>query len=59
MGDSHSKCSDLELAALGYYYTKFLHHSYLYIYRINDHMVSIEAIYHELQDFENLFKKSI
>ena len=37
----------------------FLRHDYVMLYRIEENVVYVEAIYHLLQDYENLFLNDI
>lgn len=48
-------CNSLKLKNLGYRKIKFCHHDYVMIYDIIDDVVQIKAIYHLMQDYENLF----
>ncbi len=48
-------CEKINLQELGYRKINFLHHRYLMIYRINGTTAYVEAIYHQLQDYENIF----
>lgn len=48
-------CDHTELKKLGYYKISFLRHKYIMIYRIDDKTAYVEAIYHQLQDYENVF----
>ncbi len=56
---SLGRCADEELKALGYQKIHFRNHAYFFIYRIIDNVAYIEAVYHELQDYENLFKTEV
>ncbi len=38
-----------------YRVSRFMRHHYLMLYRIEDTAVYIDAIYHQLQDYENIF----
>ena len=49
-------CDDPELRALGYRMIHFKNHNYFMLYRIEDNTVYVDAIYHDLQDYENMFK---
>lgn len=49
-------CADPALHAYGYRKKLIPGTRYLCICRIDDDVVWIEGIYHELQDYENLFK---
>ena len=48
-------CEDPRLRNLGYRTIRFKHHRYFMIYRIQDNMVYVDAIYHDLQDYESFF----
>lgn len=53
-------CENKKLRDLGYRKIKFLHHRYVMLYRIvDDNKVYVDAIYHELQDYENTFAEQI
>lgn len=43
------------LRKYGYHSISFLRHRYLMLYRIDGQIAYVEAIYHQLQDFENAF----
>ncbi|MDE7311194.1 MAG: type II toxin-antitoxin system RelE/ParE family toxin [Eubacterium sp.] len=47
-------CDDAKLRSLGYRTIHFKHHRYFMLYRIEDSIVYVDAVYHDLQDFENL-----
>lgn len=49
------KCINAELNRLGYYKINFKYHRYVMLYRIENKTVYIDAIYHSLQDYENIF----
>ena len=55
---SPKKCDDPELNELCYRKMNFLHHRYVMIYRIDNNTVYLEAIYHQFQDYENVFLDS-
>lgn len=46
-------CENPKLQKLGYRRINFLSHRYFMLYRIKKDMVHIDAIFHELQDYEN------
>ncbi len=48
-------CKSPRLAELGYKQIRFRHHRYVMLYRVIGETVYVEAIYHELQDYENTF----
>ena len=51
-------CDDPDLKALGYHKVLFRRHDYVMIYDIFEHTARIKAIYHLLQDYENLFSST-
>lgn len=57
VAESLDYCGDPDLRALGYRSIGFRRHRYLFIYEIRDNTIIIEAVYHELQDYENTFKR--
>lgn len=48
-------CENPELNKLGYHRINFLHHDYLMLYKLNGRTANVDAIYHQMQDYENLF----
>lgn len=46
-------CDNPRLYQLKYRRINFLHHRYFMLYRIEDDVVIIDNIFHELQDYEN------
>lgn len=46
-------CEDPRLRDLGYRTIHFKRHNYFMLYRIQDGVVYVDAIYHDLQDYEN------
>ena len=48
-------CRHPQLKALGYHPMSFLRHDYVMLYRIEGQVVYVDAIYHQMQDYENLF----
>ena len=46
-------CENPELAKSGYRRINFFSHRYFMLYRIEDDIVYIDNIFHELQDYEN------
>ena len=46
-------CDNPRLCLLGYRRINFLNHRYFMLYRIVDHVVFVDNIFHELQDYEN------
>lgn len=52
---SLNPCSHPMLEKYGYRQMNFLHHRYLMLYRIEGQTAYVDAIYHQLQDYENTF----
>ena len=52
-------CSHPELKKSGYRSINFMRHRYIMLYRIEDTVVYVEAIYHQLQDYENIFASEL
>ena len=50
---SLKKCDNPKLRELGYRRINFLSHRYFMLYRIEDDVVYVDNIFHELQDYEN------
>lgn len=48
-------CTHPLLKKNGYHIIHFLRHRYLMLYRIEGRTVYVDAIYHQLQDYENIF----
>ena len=46
-------CDNPRLCQLEYRRINFLNHRYFMIYRIEDNVVFVDNIFHELQDYEN------
>ena len=59
VADSMKYCEHLKLRKYGYRKINFLHHRYVMIYRTEQDIVYVEAIYHQLQDYEYTFSKGI
>lgn len=49
-------CDDPELRKLGYRTIHFKRHNYFMLYRVQDRNVYVDAVYHDLQDYENIHK---
>lgn len=47
-------CDNPKLSALGYRKIHFLTHRYFMLYRLEGQVAVIDAIFHELQDYENI-----
>ena len=48
-------CAHPQLKKNGYRAISFIRHRYLMLYRIEGTTVYVDAIYHQLQDYENIF----
>lgn len=59
IADSLRYCDDEELKALGYKKILFHSHDYLFIFRVQSGIAYVDAVYHQLQDYENLFKTEV
>lgn len=46
-------CDNPRLNQLEYHRINFLNHRYFMLYRIVEHTVFVDSIFHELQDYEN------
>ena len=46
-------CDNLRLRELGYRRINFLNHKYFILHRIEENIVFVDNIFHELQDYEN------
>ncbi len=53
--DSLKFCTHPKLKENGYRAISFMQHRYLMLYRIEGTTVYVDAIYHQLQDYENTF----
>ena len=49
-------CDEPELNSRGYRVILFQKHDYLMLYRVDGNMVYVDGIYHQLQNYQNLFK---
>lgn len=56
VADSLKYCTSPLLKGKGYRKIFFKRHRYLFIYQVIDRRVEVSAMYHELQDYENLFQ---
>lgn len=56
---SLSLCNNMILAKYGYRRILFSKHDYFMVYRIENNTVIVDAMYHELQDFESVFIKTM
>ena len=59
VADSLKYCEDSKLKELGYKTIHFRKHRYFFVYRIVNETAFIEAVYHDLQDYENIFIKDV
>ena len=57
--DSLKYCDDPELRKLGYRTIHFARHRYFYVYSVREDTAFVEAEYHDLQDYENLFIQEV
>ena len=48
-------CTHPQLKKHGYHIIHFMRHRYLMLYRIDGTTAYVDAIYHQLQDYENAF----
>lgn len=48
-------CKHPKLKELGYRPLFFLHHDYVMLYRTENLVAYVDAVYHQLQDYEDLF----
>jgi len=46
-------CNNPKLRQLGYRRMNFLNHRYFMLYRLEEDVVFVDKIFHELQDYEN------
>jgi len=56
MADGLKLCDNPRLRDLGYRTIHFKRHNYFMLYRIQDDMVFVDAIYHDLQNYEDIFQ---
>ena len=52
-------CKHPKLKELGYRPIFFLHHDYVLLYRTENMIAYVDAVYHQLQDYENLFAREL
>lgn len=52
-------CENKILAQYGYRKIMFSKHNFFMVYRIDNKIVSVDAMYHELQDYESAFTKQM
>lgn len=55
MAESLPLLSNVKLRERGYRRINFENHRYLILYRVEDDVVYVDAVYHALQDYENIF----
>lgn len=48
-------CDNPRLRDLGYRTIHFKRHHYFMLYRVEDHTAYVDAIYHDLQNYEDIF----
>lgn len=56
MADSLRLCENTLLCDLGYREIRLKQHSYFMLYRIEGNRAYVDAIYHDLQDYEGVFR---
>lgn len=56
MADSLKLCDDPELHSLGYRTIHLKRHRYFFLYKIAEKQVFVIGVYHDLQDYESVFK---
>ena len=52
-------CTDPDLRKRKIRKIRFAKHRYLWLYRVEDDTAYVMAMYHELQDYENIFKRGL
>lgn len=55
VAESLKPCTNPLLKKYGYRPMNFLRHRYLMLYRVEGQTAYVDAIYHQLQDYENIF----
>ena len=53
VAESLKTCDNPRLQSLGYHRINFQKHRYFMLYRIEDDVIYVDDIFHELQDYEN------
>ena len=56
---SLKKCDHPVLSELGYRAIRYEKHDYVMLYRIEGKAVYVEGVFHQLQDYENIFADRI
>ena len=59
MAEVLSPCKNIFLKSLGYHLMRFKYHRYVMLYRIEENTAIVEAIYHQMQDYESTFLNEI
>ena len=59
MAGSMKKCNHPLLAQRGYHVIRYAKHDYVMLYRVEANVVYVEGIFHQMQDYENIFAESI
>lgn len=57
VADSLRYCDNPRLRELGYRLFSFKRHRYVMLYRVEGKKVFVDAVYHQMQDYENIFSK--
>lgn len=56
LAESLKLCEEPELAIQGYRVIFFQKHDYVMLYRVDENTVYIDGIFHQLQNYQNIFK---
>ena len=56
LAESFKLCETPELAQFGYRIIFFQRHRYIMLYRVVGKYVYVDGVFHELQNYQNLFK---
>lgn len=59
LADTLKICDNPVLAKYGYRKINFAKHKFVLIYRIQDGMVIVDGMFHELQDYEGIFTNEL
>lgn len=59
VADSLKICDNPILAKYGYRKIRFAKHQFIMLYRIQDGQVVVDGMFHELQDYEGIFKDEL
>lgn len=56
LAESLKLCEEPELAIQGYRVIFFQKHDYVMLYRVDENTVYIDGVFHQLQNYQNIFK---